>query len=259
MAAVLSTERRGAVAVLRLDRPPSNALNLALLSGLKAEVEAAVGDTSVRAIVVTSALPKYFSSGLDLDEMLGLEHERRAALFHGLIGLHRALAASPKPTVAAVAGSAILGGFIVTLACDYRVMGETAKVSLSEIKVGLSPTTALIQLLCRLCGSPALARAMVLEGRFIRAEEALAAGLVDAAHPAEAVEAEALRLAERLSRLPPAAYAATKQAYRRALMGDEDALWAASLREFEAVFASGEAREGLAAAKEKRKPRWEAA
>src|SRR6476660_8906345 len=120
MGVPVSVDRVGSTARLVLDRPPSNVLNLAALRELKASAVRLGGDPGVRSIVLVSDLPKYFSSGLDLEEMHVLPAAERGALFEGLVDLHRTLAASPKPTVAALSGSALLGGFILSLACDYR-------------------------------------------------------------------------------------------------------------------------------------------
>jgi enoyl-CoA hydratase/carnithine racemase len=258
MGALLSEERAGSTARLVLARPPSNVLSLALLRELTSKAKALGQDPAVRSIVLVSALPKYFSSGLDLDEMHALPAGDKGAHFKAIVELHRTVAAVPKPTVAALSGSALLGGFILSLACDYRLLGEGARVSLSEVRLGLSPTTALVRLVSRLSSSQSAIKSMVLEGKPLRSEEALAAGLVDAVHPPEAVEAEAMRLAERLGRSAPKAYASVKRSLRRAWMGDEDAVWKESLSDFSVLFAGAEAQEGLAAAREKRKPRWEA-
>ncbi|MBI5208603.1 MAG: enoyl-CoA hydratase/isomerase family protein [Elusimicrobia bacterium] len=252
----LSVERRGDVAVLRMGRLPANSLHLALLGSLKAAVAAAASDAGVRAVVLASAVPKYFSAGLDLDEMLSLPEERREGHFAAMLAVHRGLASCPKPTVAAMGGSALLGGFIVALGCDWRILGQGAKVSLNEIRLGLSPTYAIIRLAARMASSQGPVKETLLLGKTIGSEDALAAGLVDAVHPPESVEAEALRLAGRLALQASGAYASIKEDYRRGLLGDEEAAWARSAAAFRSVFGGAEAREGVAAFREKRKPRF---
>ena len=123
------------VRVLALDRPPENALSLALLEALTAALEAARADGAVRGVVLASDNPRLFSSGLDLSE-LAPEAGLGTAPFRALIGAHRALAAFPKPTVAAVNGLAVLGGWILALGCDMRVFSEEAKATLSEGTAG---------------------------------------------------------------------------------------------------------------------------
>lgn len=251
-------ERRdhGRVRALRLSRPPSNGLSLALLDALLAELDAAAGEASVRAVVLGSAVPKYFSSGLDLEELLSLPEPERPRLFERMVAVHRRLARLGKPTVAAMEGSALLGGFILALGCDWRLLArETGRVALSEIRIGLSPTTPLLRLVSSLSGRPGIVKDLVLRGATLRAEEAYEAGLVDRLLPAEGFWDEALREAERLAKLPPGAYAAIQGSLRSALL--EDRLWGEGMREFYALFDKEEAREGLLAMRDKRKPRWE--
>ena len=251
-------EDRGRVRVLSLNRPPSNSLTLSLLDAVFSEVTAAAADPGVRCVVLASTSPKYFSSGLDLDEMLALPAAGRITFFEKMIRTHRLLASCGKPTVAAIEGTAFLGGFILALGCDWRLMCEpTGRVALSEVRLGLSPTSALVRLVMGLTGRPGLVKDLVLRGATLRAPEAYEAGIVDRLLPAEGFKEEAVREAERLAKLAPAAYASIQRSVRVALMGDEDALWDSALREFVAILAGAEAQEGMLAMKEKRKPRWE--
>lgn len=255
---LLVREDRGKVRLLLIDRPPSNGLTLELLDALTREVEEAGRDPAVRCVLLASKNPKYFSSGLDLDEMLSLAGADSLKLFDRVTGAHRALASLPKPTVAAVEGAALLGGFVVALGCDWRLLAaETGKISLSEIRLGLSPGSPLARLVFALTGRPGLAKELLLQGKTLRAQEALEAGLADSLLPAEGFLDAAAREAQRLARLAPGAYASIKRSIRAALIPQEDALWEAGRREFAEIFASPEAQEGLSAMREKRKPRWE--
>lgn len=250
-------EDRGAVRVLSMNRPPANTLTLESLEGLRGEIEAAEADPTVHALVLASALPKYYSAGLDLQAMLALPEASRPKVFERMIAVHRKLASGPKPTVAAIAGSALLGGFILTLGCDFRILGEEhGRVALSEIRLGLSPTTALIRLASVLTGRPGLVKELVLEGRTLHAREAFEAGLVDKVVPGASVLDEAVKQAERLGRSAPRAYAAVKRALREAVLPDEEALWIKALAELNELIASADGREGLRAMQEKRKPQW---
>ena len=254
----LLIEDRGPVRVLTMNRPPANTLTLDFLDVLRRAIEAAEADPAVRAIVLASALPKYFSAGLDLDQMLSLPEEQRPALFERMIGVHRRLAASPKPAVAAIGGAALLGGLIVSLGCDVRIIGaEQGKVALSEIRLGLSPTTALIRQAAVLTGRPGLVKELVLEGRTLRAQEAFEAGLVDRLVPGAEVLEEAVQQADHLGRSAPRAYAAVKRALREAVLPDEEALWTKALAELNDLISSPDGKEGLRAMEEKRKPRWQ--
>lgn len=235
------------VRVLSFDGPPDNALSTAVLSELTTSLSAAAGDASVKGLVLASENPKIFSAGLDLAE-LSPEAGLGTRPFRSLIAAHRALAAFPKPTVAAVDGLAILGGWIIALACDVRLFTDGAKVTLSEVRLGLSPTEALVRTLLSVCKDHRVAREMVLRGRPVGASEALDAGLADAVHPAAELRAEALKEVRSLSRVPSDAYAAVKRDLRSAWGLDDEALWTRSMRSFEDIFAGPQARAGLAAA-----------
>jgi enoyl-CoA hydratase/carnithine racemase len=251
----IKAEKREKTLVLYLDRPPANLLGVELLGELKERLAEAERDPAVAAVVLASKVEKYFSAGLDPEEIITSEGPREET-FHALIGAHRALARFPKPTAAAIDGSALLGGFIISLGCDIRIASETTgKVSLSEVRLGLTPTRALIRLVSSLSTKPALIKDLVLGGRTLKAAEALEAGLVDKLAPAGETLAAAIREAEKLSKLPPKAFAAVKRTYREAICPED--VWTQALQDFREVLQYGEAAEGLAAVKEKRRPRWE--
>jgi 2-(1,2-epoxy-1,2-dihydrophenyl)acetyl-CoA isomerase len=247
----------GAVRVLTFSRPPGNTLTLAVLAAVRAEVLECARDQRVRAIMLDSSVEAYFSSGLDLEEMLALPESRRREPFEALVGAYRALLSCPKPTVAAMSGSAILGGWILAMACDWRLAGAGAKIALSEIRAGLTPTSALIARLSSLSSDPRVVKEMVLRGKSLGAEEARAAALVDAVLPEADVRAAALTLARRLGKSPSRAYAEIKRSLNA--QAADDALWNRALEEFASVFEGAEAQEGVAALRAKRRPRWEAA
>ena len=245
----------GAVRVLTLSRPPGNTLDLATLADLRAAAFAAARDASVRAVVLESDLPRYFSSGLDLDEMSSLPEERRREPFEALIAAYRALLDVPKPTVAAMSGSGLLGGWILAMACDWRLLAEGSKISLAEIRAALTPTTALVARLLELSCDPRAVKEMVLRGTPLGSAQALAAALVDEVLPEAEVRSSSLALARRLAKSPPRAYAAVKRALSSA--AGDDARWARALEEFSECFQGEEGREGVAALRAKRRPRWE--
>lgn len=256
MSGLLSRDE-GPVRVLTLSRPPGNALTLAALGALRDAAGEASRDARVRALVVDSSVEGYFSSGLDLEELMSLPEPRRREPFEALIAAYRALLACPKPTVAALSGSAILGGWILAMACDWRLIAPGSKVALSEIRAALSPTTALIARLSSLSSDPRVVKEMVLRGKSVGAEEAAAAGLVDEVLPEADLRAGAMTLARRLAKSPPRAFAEIKRALNA--QAADDALWRGALEEFSSVFAGAEAQEGVAALRAKRRPRWEGA
>lgn len=247
------------VRILRLANPPANVLNLSLLETLRREVAEAATDPRVRCLVLASSYPRYFSTGLDLQEMTSLPEPRRTEPFLALFETYRALRDLPKPTLAVIGGSALLGGWILAMACDWRLLSEeNGKISLSEIRFGLSPTAALLGRLREISSSPTLVKEMVLRGRTLRASEALSGGFVDRLVPSELLQEEALREARALSKQSAPAYAAVKRALCWRTPGEEAALWHESREDFSALFRTAEAQEGVAAMREKRRPRWEA-
>lgn len=252
----VSARDEGAVRVLTLTRPPGNTLGLAVLSDLQSAVESASQDARVRALVLASGLPKYFSSGLDLGEIMALPEQDRPKAFEALLRCYRALLRAPKPVVGSLSGAAILGGWIVAMGCDWRVMAEeSGKVALSEIRLGLTPTPVLVARLSALSGDQRVVKEMVLRGKTLRAAEALAAGLIDESVPEAEVLDRSLALAKRLAKSAPAAFASIKAGLNAPFL--DEALWERSMAEFGTLIAGAEAREGMAAMRDKRRPRWE--
>ena len=253
----LGVRDEGPVRVLTLSRPPGNALNLAMLSSLREAAESAASDARVRALVVESSVDGYFSSGIDLEELMDLPEAGRAAPFEALLAAYRALLACPKPTVAAISGTAFLGGWIIAMACDWRLLAAGSKIALSEIRAGLTPTSGLIARLSALSSDPRAVKEMVLRGKPLSAADALSASLVDELLPAAEVAPAALALARRAAKSAPGAFADIKRALNAA--ASDEALWRRSLQEFSLTFARAEAQEGVAALRAKRRPRWEGA
>ncbi len=256
MTDAVTARDEGNVRVVTLTRAPGNTLGLAVLAELRGEIDRAAVDPKVRALVLASGLPKYFSSGLDLMEIMALPENERPKAFEGLLNCYRALLAAPKPVVASLSGAAILGGWILAMGCDWRVMAEeSGKAALSEIRLGLTPTPALVARLSALASDQRVVKEMVLRGKTLRAPEAFAAGLVDELTPEAQTFERSLALAKRLAKSAPAAFASLKKGLNAPFLSEE--LWTRSLSEFNLLIAGNEAREGMAAMRDKRRPRWE--
>ncbi len=250
------TRDEGPVRIITLTRPPGNTLGLETLAAFRTEINRAAQDQRVRAIVLASGLPKYFSSGLDLGEIMGLPEKSRSQAFEGLLHCYRALLSAPKPVVGSLSGAAILGGWILAMGCDWRIMAEeSGKAALSEIRLGLTPTPALVARLTALSCDQRVVKEMVLRGKTLRATAILAAGLVDELVPEKEVFERALSLAARLAKSAPAAFASLKKGLNDPFLDEE--LWRRSLSEFAALIAGPEACEGMAAMRDKRRPHWE--
>jgi enoyl-CoA hydratase/carnithine racemase len=232
-----------AVATLRLNRPPMNALNGAIqdeLASAAAEVDA---DPQVRAVVLYGG-EKLFAAGADIKEMADVSYARMAADSRRLQGAFNAVAGISKPVVAAVTGYALGGGLELALCADFRVLGESAQVGQPEILLGLIPGAGGTQRLPRLIG-PARAKDLIFSGRFVRAAEALAIGLADQVVPDGEVYQTACVRAARYAAGPPIALAAAKHAIDAGLGTDLQTGLEIERLGFAGLFATDDARGGM--------------
>lgn len=215
MGDVVRLEVDGGIGTIRLDRPPMNALDTTLQGQIKAAAQEAAERTDVRAVVLYGG-EKVFAAGADIKEMQTRSYtdmvDRSAALQESFT----AVAAIPKPTVAAITGYALGGGCELALCCDFRVAGENARLGQPEILLGIIPGAGGTQRLARLVG-PARAKDLIFSGRFVGAAEALAIGLVDEVVAPEEVYAAARRRVERYVGGPAYALRAAKAAVDRGL------------------------------------------
>jgi enoyl-CoA hydratase/carnithine racemase len=240
----VETEPSGrAIATIRLDRPPMNALN----SVVQAEIAAAAAEVSagpeVRAVIVYGG-HKVFAAGADIKEMADAGYGQMAADTRRLQDSFTAVARIDKPVIAAITGYALGGGLELALCADFRVAGAGAKVGQPEILLGLIPGAGGTQRLPRLVG-PARAKDIVFTGRFVGAEEALAIGLVDQVVPDDEVHAAAVRMAERFAAGPAVALRAAKQAIDEGLEADLDTGLEIERLQFAGLFATEDARTGM--------------
>ncbi|MFJ3710860.1 enoyl-CoA hydratase/isomerase family protein [Streptomyces sp. NPDC090053] len=250
----VAVRRHGHVAELVLDRPKAmNAVSTAMARSIAAACAALSADGSARTVVVTSTHDRAFCVGADLKERnsftdaeLVRQRPTARAAYTGVLEL-------PMPTVAAVHGFALGGGFELALACDLIVADATAVVGLPEVSVGVIPGGGGTQLLPRRVGA-ARAAELVFTARRVQAPEARELGLVDIL--AEDARTEALELAGRIAANSPVGLRAAKRALRlghgldlRAGLEVEDAAW-------RSVAFSGDRAEGVAAFNEKRTPQW---
>ncbi|MCB1055778.1 MAG: enoyl-CoA hydratase/isomerase family protein [Acidobacteria bacterium] len=214
---MLDITDRGPVRVLRLQRPPVNALDPALITALRSAVETAPRD-GARALLLAGT-PGRFSGGLDLRVLLGLDREALRPVWQDFFELMAGLATSPIPVAAAMTGHAPAGGTVLGIFCDYRVLAEGGfKVGLNEVQVGLPLPHPIYRAFERLIG-PRIAERMAVEGTLIEPAEALAIGLVDELAPVDEVEARAEAWCRRVVDLPPSAFEQTRRRARQPLAG----------------------------------------
>jgi enoyl-CoA hydratase len=194
----------GGVRLLRIERPPANAINGEFLRALHAEAAAADEDESVRAVVVTGT-GRFFSAGLDLKELAGGGREVLATLGGADDGIHR-LWRVGKPTIAMVGGHALAGGAILMLACDFRIAARGGyRIGVTETALGLPLPNGAFQI-ARHGLAHGDARRVLLRAESFAPDEALAVGLVDEVVEPAALEERALAFAAEIGRHPSAAY-----------------------------------------------------
>jgi len=207
-------------------------------------------DEEVGAIVLTGS-EKAFAAGADIKEMASKTYME--ALSQNFIASWQRLAATRKPTIAAVNGYALGGGCEIALMCDIVLAGDGAKFGLPEVTIGTIPGSGGTQRLTRVVGK-AKAMEMVLTGRNMTAEEAERAGLASRIVPAGDLVDEALRVGERIAHMSRPIVMLAKEAVNRAY---ESALadgLAFERRLFHSTFATEDQKEGMAAFIEKRQP-----
>jgi enoyl-CoA hydratase len=244
-------EREGPVAVVRLNRPEQlNALSDALMDELVRALEELDRDEAIRAIVLAGN-ERAFAAGADIGE---LAQTSAIDLYYGRrIERWDAIRALWTPLVAAVSGFCLGGGCELALSCDLIVASETAQFGQPETGLGIIPGAGGTQRLTRAVGK-ALAMDVILSGRRLSAHEALAAGLVARVVAKEAWLDEAKRLARDIAEKGPVATRLAKESVDRAHETTLTAGLEAERRALYLAFASEDAREGLTAFTEKRKP-----
>ena len=214
MPALVSTERRDdGVMVVRLSHPPVNALSRAVLTELAQVATELRDDPSVKAVVVTGE-GKAFAAGADIAEFGDQARAREVATT--IRAALDALSAIPRPVIAALNGVALGGGLELALACDLRIAADNARVGQPEILLGIIPGGGATQRLPRLIG-PARAKELIWSGRQVRADEALAIGLVDRVVAGDRLLDAALDWAGELAAGPVVAMGLAKRAIDVAL------------------------------------------
>jgi len=213
----LAVAHEDGVGTITLRRPPTNAINGQVLDEIMAALEAWEADASITAVVVTGGIRNAFCTGGDLAqlfgaEMAGLGRDERMALFERFQRIYSRIEAYPKPTVAAINGVAIGGGLELALVCDLRVASDVAYFSMPELKHGIIPGLGATQRLARFVGL-GRAKEMLFLGRMVRAETALAWGLVDRLVSRDRVLGTACELAHDLAAKPASAVRALKECF----------------------------------------------
>ncbi len=245
-------ERRGAVAIAWLDRPPANSISPEVIAGMQKLWTEVDGDAGVRALVIASANPQLFCAGADIKAFTRMDADAGRRLLDEGHALLRSFERSSTVVVAAVNALAFGGGCELAMACDVRIAAESATFGQPEINLGIIPGFGGTQRLPRLVGE-AKALEMNLTGEAISADEAYEHGLVNRVVPDHELLDTALAWGRKLAEKAPLAVGEIKRVSGH---GDLDEGIAAEKAGFAAVFASADATEGISAFLQKRTPRF---
>lgn len=220
-----------------------NALDVATQDRLRELAEEATRRDDVRAVVIYGG-ERVFAAGADIKEMQNMDHTAMVLRSRGLQDAFTAVARIPKPVVAAITGYALGGGCELALCADYRIAADNAKLGQPEILLGLIPGAGGTQRLPRLVG-PSKAKDLIFTGRMVKADEALAIGLVDRVVPAAEVYEQAHTWAAKLAQGPAVALRAAKEAVDVGLETDIDTGLAVERNWFAGLFATEDRERGM--------------
>jgi enoyl-CoA hydratase len=214
MAQFVNVEERGEVAVVRVDRPPANALDPDLLQQGQAVAEELRGAEPAAVVIV--GRERFFSAGVDLKLVPQLDADGHRAMVEGINHLFLAWYSFPRPVVCAVNGHAIAGGLILALCGDYRVCARgDAKLGLTELRAGIPyPSAAMAIVKAEL--EPSAVRVLALGAELVGPDAALQLGMVDELADPDDVLPRAVEVAEGYAALPRGAYARVKDQVRGA-------------------------------------------
>ncbi|MCB0734344.1 MAG: enoyl-CoA hydratase/isomerase family protein [Flavobacteriales bacterium] len=239
------------IALITINRPKElNALNLQVMSEIRDALKELDDDDSVRVVILTGN-ERAFAAGADIKQMAG-----KSAVDMLLIDQFTTwdqIRKTKKPIIAAVSGFALGGGCELCMTCDMIIASETAQFGQPEIKIGVMPGAGGTQRLPRAVGK-AKAMEMVLTGRFISADEALQAGLINKVVPVDSYMTEAVRLAQSIAVQSPIAVQLAKESVLKAYEMPLQESLAFERKNFYMLFATEDQKEGMSAFVEKRKP-----
>ncbi len=240
------------LARLVIARAPHNVLDIETMREMNTALDECLDDDRVKLLLISGAGDKAFSAGVEVADHTPDKVEAMLGAFHGMF---RRLWRLSVPTLAAVRGAALGGGMELAIACDMRVAAADARFAQPEIRLGVFPPVAAV-LLPRLLPQ-ARAMEMLLGGGSLGADDALRFGLVNRVFPVEGFDAAVDDFVAAFTKLSRAALVHTRKAIRVASEPDLDAALARAERVYlDELMASEDAREGLAAFLEKRKPVW---
>jgi enoyl-CoA hydratase len=248
-------EIKDSVGLIKMNRPDAmNALNSETLQELKEAVTQLKESDAVKVIVITSE-GKAFVAGADIGEMKDMSRDQAKEFSRTGQKVFSKIAKIKKPVIAAINGFALGGGCELALACDIRIASEKAKLGQPEVNLGVIPGFAGTQRLSRLVGI-AKAKELIFTGDMVDAQTALSIGLVNQVVPAEQLMDTCMELANKIASKGPVAVKLAKKVINEGIEEKLDKGSEHESDEFAECFTSGEAKEGMTAYLEKRKPNW---
>ncbi|MFH1351612.1 MAG: enoyl-CoA hydratase-related protein [Pseudomonadota bacterium] len=245
-------EKREGIGYLTLNRPKvGNALNREMIHEIRDALHLVDQDEDIRVLIVTGA-GKIFQAGADVAELKGMSPIDYLRYNTGLIGIDSDLENLRQPVIAAINGAAMGGGLGLAIACTLRVMAESAKAGIPEVKVGVSPGSGLIQRLPQIVGKGRAAE-MLLTGEPIDAQEAYRIGLVNRVVQDGEVVRASEDLAKKIISNAPIAVEMTKEALQAGMDLPIEHGARYSRKNCSICFSTEDMKEGMAAFLEKRK------
>ncbi len=252
----LLVDIEGGVGRVTINRPNAhNALSKETNEELRQLASELASNSDVRVVLLRGAGEKSFCAGADLKERKGVSAAQTGPYVDAISGAIHAWARIPQPTIAVVNGYAFGGGMELAIACDIRIASDNALFGLTEVKLGIMPGAGGTQRLPRLIGVAA-AKELILLGKRIDAERALAIGLVSAVVPTAGLDAAEEQLLSDIAGCAPLSLRMAKEAIDRGVeVGVEEGLRIERAC-YERTLFSDDRNEGLAAFAEKRAPRF---
>jgi len=246
-------EQNDFIGTITIDREKAlNALNSEVLSELDAVIDG-ISIENTRCLIITGAGQKAFIAGADIAEMSNKNKQEAQSFSAKGNAVFRKIEALPIPVIAAVNGFALGGGCELSLSCDIRIASENAVFAQPETGLGITPGFGGTQRLARTI-SIGKAKELIYTCGKVKADEALALGLVNAVYPAEQLMEECLKLAGKIARNAPIAVRASKKAINDGIQVDIDSAIAIEVEQFGTCFGSEDQKNAMTAFCEKRKP-----
>jgi enoyl-CoA hydratase/carnithine racemase len=250
------TRESGGVALIHFNRPPANSYDRGFIDDLDAAIDEVRFDESIGAVVLTSDLPKFFSAGADIGMFRTATSKARAMT---ILHMHEVLLKiehTPKVFIAAIGGHCLGGGLEISLAADFRFGAEgDYRLGVPEVTLGLLPGNGGTQRLPRLIGRQKAVE-LLLTGKPLDPKSAAGLGIVDRLVPPDRLLLEAIAFAATLAGGPTVAIGEIKLVAKQGLEMSLESALALERGGIFRLFETADAKEGLAAFAEKRKPTW---